>query len=81
MDNSPAIKEQTQPSNTPGIGVAGKTLCPLTNGMCQKDACELWVELTYGEQKVGRCSYAWQAVLLTEVRTEIEKLRKDLEIK
>lgn len=62
-------------NSLPGIGVGGKTLCPITNGLCQKEACEFWVELKYGDASVGRCSYAWQAILLTEIRTEIEKLK------
>jgi hypothetical protein len=81
MDNSPAKREQTQSLDTPGVGVAGKVLCPFTKGICQKSACELWVELTYGKQKVGRCSYAWKAILEVETRQEIERLRKDLKEK
>lgn len=68
---------QKRELNVPGLGIAGRTLCPISSGMCQKDACEFWVELNYGEKTVARCTYVWQSVLLVEIRQEIEKLKKD----
>lgn len=59
----------------PGIGVAGLVLCPLFKGPCMKGGCEMWVELTCGDTKVARCSFAWLAVLTTETRSAIDRLR------
>ena len=61
---------------TPGYGVAGLVLCPFIKGTCQKSACELWVELKYEDTFVARCSLAWLAVLATETRQAIDKLKK-----
>lgn len=58
----------------PGIGVAGAVMCPFMKGLCLKSACELWVELTYGDRKVARCSLSWMTLLSTEVRQSIDKL-------
>jgi len=63
----------------PGFGVAGNVICPFMSLMhsapCAKQGCELWVELTFGEEKVARCSLAWLSVLSTETRQAIDKLR------
>jgi len=75
MENSPALRQQSEP-DTPGIGVAGVVMCPYFRGACLKNGCEMWVELMYGKQKVGRCAIAWMPILTTELRQEIEKLRK-----
>lgn len=69
MGNSPAIRSNDLVAkDTPGIGVAGRIACcrPLGFGMCIKGACEAWVELAYGETKVGRCTDAWKTILLAE---------------
>jgi len=78
MNNSPALRQQSGP-DTPGIGVAGVVMCPYFRGACLKSGCEMWVELMYGEQKVGRCALAWQAILLTELRQSIDNLKNKLE--
>ncbi len=75
---SPAAHPEA-PALIPGMGMAGQTICPFMSVVrvqpCMKGACELWVELKYGEQKVARCSLSWLAVLNTETRQAIEKLR------
>lgn len=66
-------------SLTPGFGVAGQVMCPfsfMAPNPCMKQGCELWVELTYGKQKVARCSIAWLALLSTEIRQSVDKLTK-----
>ena len=77
MDESPAIRNNDK-IDTPGIGVAGVVMCPYFRGACLKSGCELWVELMYGDKKVGRCALAWNAVLQTELRQEVEKLRQEV---
>ena len=65
----------------PGIGVAGQVMCPLSMmapKMCIKQGCELWVELTYGKNKVARCSLAWTSILMVEIRQSVDKLRGDI---
>lgn len=76
-DNMPAV---------PGIGVAGKAICPIMSigrfipQECVKHQCELWMEFQVtvsGEQKmVGRCSLAWAPKIAVEIREEIERTRK-----
>ncbi len=81
MNNSPAIRQNdTLPQDTPGIGVAGTVMCPygFQKTPCLKNGCELWVELHYGDSKVGRCANAWSVIINVELRQEIEKLRKEL---
>lgn len=75
MENLPELRKET----IPGIGFGGVVMCPYFKGACLKSGCELWVELNYGENKVARCSVAWQSILLVEQRQEIEKLRKTLD--
>jgi hypothetical protein len=62
----------------PGVGVAGKVICPFLSLQhpteCVKDKCEMWVALHYEKKEVGRCSFGWLAVLTTEVRGAIDKL-------
>ncbi len=80
-EDSPAVrKNDSLPTDTPGIGVAGTVMCPFgfQKSPCLKGGCELWVELKYGQHKVARCSYAWQAVLGTEIRQEIRNLKEGL---
>ena len=64
---------------TPGFGVAGQVICPFMSVVrmqpCLKSGCELWVELSYGDKKVARCSLAWLSTLSTEVRGAIDKLK------
>jgi len=64
----------------PGVGLAGTVICPFMSVVhqapCVKGGCELWVELNYGKQRVGRCSLAWMAVLSTEVRGAIEHMSR-----
>jgi hypothetical protein len=62
--------------SVPGIGLAGVVMCPFgfQRGPCLKGGCEMWVELSYGPQKVGRCSIAWTAIILPELRASIDKL-------
>ncbi|RKZ25659.1 hypothetical protein DRQ26_05565 [bacterium] len=76
MNNSLTNKVK-QEIDTPGIGVAGVVMCPYFRGACLKSGCELWVELTYGKQKVGRCALAWQAILSTELRQSIDNIRSE----
>ncbi len=76
MNNSPAIHNNTE-LDAPGIGVAGVVMCPYFRGACLKNGCEMWVELMYGQQKVGRCTFAWQSVLLTEIRQAIDRLHNE----
>lgn len=81
LENSPAERQNDSlPANTPGIGVAGVVMCPygFQKSPCLKAGCEMWVELDYGGKKVGRCANAWNAILQTEVRKEIELLRRDI---
>ena len=81
MINSPANRvNESLPADTPGIGVAGVVMCPygFQKTACVKGGCEMWVELMYGEQKVGRCALSWNAILQAETRQEISKLREDI---
>lgn len=66
------VKQET----TPGIGVSGLVMCPLFKGACLKQGCEWWVELNYTDRKVARCSISWLAILNTEIRTSIDKLKE-----
>jgi len=59
----------------PGFGISGKVMCPMTQSLCTKDVCELWVPLNYGKQIVGRCSLAWIPVILTEMRQALTNLK------
>jgi hypothetical protein len=62
----------------PGVGIAGKVICPFLSLQrpceCVKEKCEMWVALNYDKKQVGRCSFGWLAVLSTEVRAAIEKI-------
>jgi len=87
MENGQIVKRD-EGLPAPGFGVAGQVLCPLMSlthpAMCVKGACEMWVELTYGagtkdQRQVGRCSYAWTAILQAENTQELIKLREALE--
>ena len=62
--------------SVPGIGIGGQVMCPYFRGPCLKGGCELWVELYYGENKVGRCSHAYQPIVIAELRQELLKARK-----
>lgn len=78
MEQSPLA--HPQPTELiPGIGVAGQVMCPFMSVVrmqpCLKSGCELWIELTYGNTKVARCSLAWLSTLTTEVRGAIDKLK------
>lgn len=68
-------KEET----IPGFGIAGMVMCPFMSithpAQCLKHGCELWVELKYEDKTVGRCAKAWNALLSTETRQSIDKLR------
>lgn len=78
---SPALRpNENMPLDTPGFGVAGQVMCPygFQKSPCMKNGCELWVVLTYGEHKVGRCAHSWQAILNVELRQEITNLRNEL---
>lgn len=79
MSENPLVPKEETPM-TPGIGVAGMTMCPFgfQRSPCLKQGCELWVELSYGQRKVARCSLAWGPVIQTELRAEVEKLRDAL---
>ncbi len=70
MENNITTKDQV-----PGFGVAGMVMCPFFKNICMKQGCELWVEFTCGENKVARCSFAWLAVVSTEIRGSIDKLK------
>ena len=72
METELAKKEELSPV---GIGVAGLVMCPFFKGSCLKHGCELWVELNYSGTKVARCSLAWLAVLSTETRESIDRLK------
>lgn len=63
------------------IEVGGLVMCPLgfQKGPCQKQACELWVSLKAGETTVGRCAYAWQAIVAVETREAITGLTNRIE--
>jgi len=77
MEQSPAIRSNDNlPDTTPGIGMAGLVLCPYFKGACMKQGCEMWVTLTYVDKKVGRCSFAWQSIIKTELRESVDKLTK-----
>ena len=76
-EKSPALREEN--SSVPGIGgVSGIVMCPKLKAPCLKSGCEWWIELMYDGQKVGRCSRAWQPILQTETRQEIENLRQEV---
>lgn len=68
------IPQEQQPS-VPGIGMGGIVMCPYMRGPCLKGGCELWVELSYGPNKVGRCAVAYQTIIGVELRQELERLR------
>ena len=71
--------EIVKKDSTPGFGVAGQVMCPfsfMAPKMCLKHGCESWVELTYVDSKVGRCAFSWMPVIMTEIRSELEKVRK-----
>jgi len=75
------LAKREESNMTPGFGVAGQVMCPfslMAPKMCMKQGCEMWVELNYGEKKVARCSLAWTAILLTEMRASIDRLEKKL---
>ena len=80
MEPSPALRVlQTTAPSTPGFGAAGLVMCPLMKTACVKHACEFWVELTYAagtpdQHLVGRCAYAWQAILQAENTQAINRL-------
>lgn len=67
---------------TPGFGIAGQVMCPfsfMAPKICNREGCELWVELAYNvgkedETKVARCAIAWIPFLSTEIRATIEKM-------
>ena len=80
MDN---LLERRRETN-PGIGESGLVFCPFMKCPCMKHGCELWVELTYNansenERKVGRCSVSWLALLSTETRAAIDRLKQQKE--
>ena len=64
--------------SVPGVGMGGLVMCPYFKGPCIKGGCELWVELNYNGQMVGRCAVAYQTITTVELRQEVEKLRKEL---
>ncbi len=79
MDNQVIKKEEQQPT-VPGIGIAGKVICPILSISgrdieCQKNKCEWWVELNANETMVGRCALPWSIIVLTELRASIDKLK------
>jgi len=80
QERSPAERPVPMSGPVPGIGLAGTTMCPFMSVVhpapCLKGGCELWVELNYGTQRVGRCSLAWVSVLSTEVRGAIEHMSR-----
>ena len=82
QERSPAERPVPVSGPVPGIGLAGATMCPFMSVVhtapCLKGGCELWVELQYGERKVGRCSLAWLAVLSTETRGAISHLSEHI---
>lgn len=68
----------TRQELVPGFGVAGQVMCPISfmaPKLCMKQGCEWWVELNSGGVNVARCAISWLAVLSTEVREAIEKLK------
>lgn len=76
-----SIVENSRVPSTPGFGVAGMVMCPLMKMPCVKSACEFWVELMYAAgtpdaNKVGRCAYAWQAILQAEGNQAINRLHE-----
>jgi hypothetical protein len=77
MDN--AIEKTKEQSPAVGFDTMTK-FCPYGQGKtCLKEHCEAWVELSYGEQQVGRCSVAWQTIIATEQKVVFEKLLNKLE--
>lgn len=76
IKNGQNIKKTQDQPLVPGVGVAGIVMCPygFQRGACMKGGCELWVELTYVDQKVGRCAHSWNAVLSVENRQAIDRL-------
>ena len=81
MSEKDLIKKETQ-QQVPGFGVSGNVMCPYSfmgPKSCMKGGCELWVELDYSGQKVGRCSLAWGAILKVETRVELSKINSLLE--
>ena len=83
MNNQVAPQKEILPA-APGIGIAGKVICPILSiagrdTVCAKSGCELWVELTYdagtpNERIVGRCSLAWMSILQTETTGVLKRL-------
>jgi hypothetical protein len=71
-------KNPLQPKDpqVPGIGMAGMVMCPFgfQRSPCMKNGCEMWMELYYNKQPVGRCSLAWPAKLMVELREAVDKL-------
>ena len=82
MDN-PLMPQDNKPT-VPGIGIAGEVICPIMSigriggAPCVKHHCEFWVELFYGEKKVGRCALAWSAIIGTEQTTQFKGLNEVL---
>lgn len=84
MDNN-LVPEQKK-DMTPGFGIAGQVMCPFSfmgPRPCSKSGCEWWVELTYdagkeNETKVARCAVSWLALLNTEIRGAIDRLKQEV---
>lgn len=84
MINKGLRKQEEQLPAAPGIGIAGKVICPILSiagrdTICAKQGCEWWVELTYGagtkdQRVVGRCAVAWGSVLQTEQTAVLQKM-------
>lgn len=73
-DNVP--QKNANQDSVPGIGMGGIVMCPYFKGTCLKGGCELWVELDYGERKVGRCAHAWQPIVTVQLRQELVNHRE-----
>lgn len=73
------ITNKDEPLAIPGIGVSGVVFCPFIKSVCLKSGCELWVELSYIDKKVARCSLSWLSILSTETRDSIDRLKLNKE--
>ena len=61
----------------PAIGDTGVTtqfFCPLLKGACIKQACMMWVELYAGSQRVAHCAFYWNAVQMTDIKSQLSQL-------
>ena len=75
------VPKEKQAPAIPGIGVSGAVFCPFgfQKGLCVKNGCEMWLELFYKDEPVGRCSFPWGVKVIVDIRESIDKLSAKLD--